>query len=133
MAQMEDLLERRTKRLYFWTPHAQLSPLRRLARTAPVLVHLSDAQFDGALKVRAAAGCGSRGRPPLASIQCSCRRRTAPGVRPLGGRAARCTQLKLLCSWGRTVSSNPSSLSRSVRTARHVGHGNACFFSCVIV
>ena len=52
VAQMEDLLERRTKRLYFWGPRAVLVPPRALAREYPVLSHLSDADFDAALRGR---------------------------------------------------------------------------------
>lgn len=48
---MEDLLERRTKRLYFWGPRAVLEAPRALARKHPAMAKLSDADFETALKV----------------------------------------------------------------------------------
>lgn len=48
---MEDLLERRTKRLYFWGPRAVLESPRALARQHPAMAKLSDADFEAALKV----------------------------------------------------------------------------------
>lgn len=67
VAQMEDLLERRTKRLYFWGPRAELAPPRALARHYPVLSHLSDADFDAALRVRPALERPALERPALST------------------------------------------------------------------